>query len=297
MRPDDRHLSSEQHAEVERRALDLLHRADAWGRIPVPVGDLLAAAKLQVAPYSIFNPRAIAAYAKAQGEKAASLIKKAVGKIFGVLDTAEEIIHIDDTVTEGKQLFLKLHETGHHELPHQRKVFRFFEESEEELDPDVADLFEREANNFARFVMFNGDLFRERAADHQLSFGSVKKLQRLFKVSLYAALREYTRSHRLTCFALCCELPTFCPTNRFSCDVRRIEVSPSFEAQFGVPNVQVIAGGHRLAGLVPFGRRATRPTEFALTDKNGQSRQFVGEALDTTYNVLIFGCLQSDFQI
>lgn len=296
MRPDDRNLSPEQRAEVENRALKLLHRADAWERIPVPVEEILRAAKLQVAPYSVFHPRAIAAYAKAKGEQAAKLIKGALGKIFGILDTAEQVIHIDDTVTEGKQLFLKFHEAGHHELPHQRKIFRFFEESEEELDPDVADLFEREANNFARFIIFNGDVFRKRAADHQLSFGSVKKLQRSFKVSLYAALREYTRTHRLTCFALCCELPTFCPKNGFACVVRRIEVSPSFERQFGMPTVQVIAKGHRLAKLVPFGRRATRPTEFTLVDSNGLTREFIGEALDTTYNVLIFGCLLADFQ-
>jgi Zn-dependent peptidase ImmA (M78 family) len=296
VRPDDRNLSPEQRAEVESRALKLLHRADAWGHIPVPVEDILSAARLRVAPYSVFHPRAIAAYAKAQGEKAAKLIKQAASKIFGILDTAEEVIHIDDTVTEGKQIFLKFHETGHHELPHQRKIFRFFEESEDELDPGVADLFEREANNFARFIIFNGHLFRDRAAEHQLSFGSVKKLQRQFKVSLYAALREYTRTHRLCCFALCCEKPTFCPQSGFSCDVRRIEVSPLFESQFGVPTLEVIAGGHRLADLVPFGRRATRPTEFTLTDKNGQTREFIGEALDTTYHVLIFACLRADFQ-
>lgn len=296
MRPDDRDISREQRAEVESRALHLLHRADAWGRIPVPVEDLLDAARLRVASYSVFHPRAIAAYARAQGEKAAKLIKQAVGKIFGILDTAEEIIHIDDSVTEGKQIFLTFHETGHHELPHQRKLFRFFEESEKELDPAVADLFEREANNFARFIIFNGDVFRDRAADYQLSFGSVKKLQRAFKVSLYAALREYTRTHRLTCFALCCEPPTFSKGNGLTCEVRRIEVSPSFESQFGNPSLEFIAGAHPLAKLVPFGRRVTRPTEFVLKDKNGVAREFIGEALDTTYHVLIFACLSSDFQ-
>jgi hypothetical protein len=296
MRPDDRNLSNEQRAQVEQRALSLLHRADAWGRIPVPVEDILGAAKLRVAPFSIFDPLSIKEYAKAQGAKAASVIKRALGKIFGVLDASEEIIHIDDTVTGGKQLFLKLHETGHHELPHQRKIFRFFEESEKELDPNVADLFEREANNFASFIMFNGSTFQERAAQYELSFGSVKKLQRSFKVSLYASLREYTRTHRLTCFAVCCECPTFCQTRGYVCDVRRVEVSPSFGSRFELPPVQRITHDHPLRRLVPFGHKATRPTEFILKDRNGEEHTFIGEALDTTFNVLIFGCLRDDFK-
>jgi len=296
VRADDRNLSREQRALVEERALALLHRADAWGRIPVPVEDVLDAAKLKVAPHSIFDPSAIKEYAKSQGAKAASLIKKALGKIFGVLDAADEVIHIDDTVTPGKQMFLKLHETGHHELPHQRKIFRFFEESSKELDPDIADLFEREANNFASFVMFNGSTFQERAADHELSFNSVKRLQRSFKVSLYAALREYTRTHRRTCFAVCCECPKFCPDQGYACEVRRVEVSPSFEVRFELPVSNRISGKQALAPLVPFGRKATRPTEISLRDKNGEVHQFIGEALDTTFNILIFCCLSADFK-
>lgn len=290
MRPDDRSLSPEEREGVEARALKLLHKADAWGRIPAPIDDILAAAKLKVAPYSVFDPRAIAAYAAAQGVKAASLVKRAVGKIFGILDTAEEIIHIDDGVTEGRQTFLKLHETGHFELPHQKKLFRFFEDSEKELDPAIADLFEREANNFASFIMFNGETFRERAAQFDTSFSSVKKLQRAFKVSLYAALRQYARTHHLPCIAICCEIPTFCHVNGFICDVRRIEVSVAYESQFGMLTIDRITAGHPLGRLIPFGRKATRPTMFTVTDRDGNRHEFVGEALDTTFNVLVFAC-------
>lgn len=296
MRKDDRNLTPTERAIVERYALNLLHRADAWGRIPAPIDDLIAAAKLKIAPYSVFDPRSIAAYALAQGVQAATTIKRALGKIFGILDTAEEVIHIDDSVTAGRQVFLKLHETGHFEIPHQKKLFRFFEDSREELDPSIADLFEREANNFASFVMFNGNTFQGRAADHDVSFKSVKKLQREFKVSLYAALRQYTRTHQATCVALCCELPVFCFERGFTCEVRRVEISPSYELQFGSPRISEISGVHPLAGLVPFGRKATKPTGFTLIDKNGEGHEFIGEALDTTFNVLIFGCLLADFQ-
>ena len=296
MRPDDSSLSRSELERVEKAATALLHRADAWGVVPVPIDDLLSAAKLRVAPYSAFDPRAIAAYAIAQGKKAAQVVKQAIGKIFGVLDAHEEVIHIDDGVKPTRQLFLTLHETGHFELPHQRKLFRFFEDSEKELDPAVADLFEREANNFARFTMFNGDAFEKGAADLPLSFASVKKIHTKFKVSLYAGLREYARTHRHVCIALAIEEPVYCPKDGFRADVRRIETSLAFETQFGRPAMQAITRHDALGCLVPFGK-VTKPTTFRLTDLRGKHHEFVGEALNTTFNILIFACPTAMFKM
>ena len=274
---------------VEAAARSLLERSDAWGVVPVPIEDLLSTAKLKVATFSIFDPRAIAAYALAQGKRAATLVKKAIGKILGVLDAHEEVIHIDDTVSDSRQRFVTLHEAGHFQLPHQRKLFRFFEDSDTELDPSVADKFEREANNFARFALFNGNTFAERSADLPLAFSSVKKIHKTFKASLYAGLREYTRTHRHICIAMAIEKPTLCPINGFSAEIRRSETSLAFEEQFGLPKLSVITKRHPFWCLVPFGK-ATRPTLFTLPDLNGDQHEFVGEALDTTYNILLFAC-------
>lgn len=295
MRKDDCSLSHAERATVELAARTLLERSDAWGVVPVPIEELLAAAKLRVAPYSLFDPRAIAAYALAQGRKAASLVKRAVGKIFGILDASEAVIHIDDTVLESRQRFLKLHETGHFQLPHQRKLFRFFEDSEQELDPEIADKFEREANNFARYAIFNGSSYADRAADMPLSFYSVKKIHKTFKVSLYAGLREYARTHRHVCVAMAVEKPALCSVNGFSAAVRRIETSLAFEQQFGRPQAAQITKQHPFWPLIPFGK-ATKPTLFNLTDLNGAPHEFVGEALDTTFNILIFACPSALFK-
>ena len=295
MRRDDNSLSHAEREFVESRAKMLLERADAWGVVPVPIDDLLSAAKLKVAPTSLFDPRAIAAYAVAQGKKAASLVKQAIGKILGILDVHEEVIHIDDSVLETRQRFLKLHETGHFEIPHQRKIFRFFEDSNEELQPSIADKFEREANNFARYAIFNGRAYADRAADLPLAFSSVKKMQRGFKVSLYAGLREYARTHRHVCIAVAVEAPTLCPQNGWSAEIRRVETSLSFEQQFGRPQLPAITKTHPLWPLVPFGK-ATRPTVFKLTDLNGNQHEFIGEALNTTYNILIFACPMALFK-
>lgn len=295
MRRDDSSLSHEERALVEGRAKQLLERAGALGMVPVPIEDLLEAAKLKVAPYSVFDPRAIAAYAIEKGKKAATLVKRAIGKIFGVLDAHEEVIHIDDTVLESKQRFLKLHETGHFELPHQRQLFRFFEDSLEELDPSVADKFEREANNFARYALFNGDTYAEHAASHPVKFSTVKKLHKPFKVSLYAGLREYARTHRHVCIAMAIESPKHCPTNGFCSEIRRVETSLAFETQFGRPQSAVITKNSVFWPLVPFGK-VTKPTTFQLVDRNGEKHEFIGEALNTTFNILVFACPTALFQ-
>lgn len=295
MRKDDSSLSHAEREFVESRAKMLLQRADAWGVVPVPIDDLLSAANLKVAPTSIFDPRAIAAYAIAQGKKAANLVKQAIGKVLGILDAHEEVIHIDDTVLESRQRFLKLHETGHFELPHQRKIFRFFEDSQEELDPAIADKFEREANNFARYAIFNGNAYAERAADLPLAFSSVKKMQRGFKVSIYAGLREYARTHRHVCIAMAIEKPAVCPINGWSAEIRRVETSLAFQQQFGIPQQLAITKTHPFWPLVPFGK-ATKPTTVRLTDLNGDQHEFIGEALDTTYNILVFACPTAIFK-
>ena len=282
-------MSHAERAFVESRAKILLERADAWGVVPVPIDDLLTAAKLRVAPTSMFDPRAIAAYAVAQGKKAADVVKRALGKVLGILDAYEEVIHIDDSVLETRQRFLKLHEIGHFELPHQRKIFRFFEDSEEELNPSIVDKFEREANNFARYAIFNGNAYAERAADFPLAFSSVKKMKSVFNVSLYAGLREYARTHRHVCIAMAVEKPARCSQNGWSAEIRRVETSLEFERQFGRPQLSAITANHPFRRLVPFGK-ATKPTKVWLTDLNGEQHEFVGEALDTTYNILIFAC-------
>lgn len=297
MRPDDSSLSSSELLKVNSIATKLLHRSDAWGVVPLPLNDVLAAAKLKVAPYSVFDPRSIKAYIAAKGTQVAKTIKSAIGKIFGILDASEEIIHIDDSLTPGKQLFLTLHETGHFELPHQRKLFRFFEDSEQELEPSIADQFEREANNFARFVMFNGDAFKQRAADMPLAFASIKKLQSQFKTSLYASIREYARTHHQVCFVAALEPTDVRPVLGICAQVRRVEVSASYEQKFGRPQINLIMPGDPLWPLVPLGdRRVTRPTTFILTDLNGEQHEFIGEALNTTYNILLFACPKKAFK-
>lgn len=284
---DDSSLGPEELRVVQSAARRALDRAAGWGVHPTPISIILEAANLKVAPASAFDPRHIMEYLIGKAERAASVIKSALSKVFGILDADEHLIHIDHTVRESKQNFLKLHETGHHELPTHRQLFRIFQDCEKNLEPEIADLFEREANNFARYVLFQGDGYRDMAADHKFEIKTPIKLAPKFGASIYASCREYARTHHRTCAVYVLEPIVFCEKTGARAEVRRIEVSPSFRQQFGVPSDQAITLDHSLGRVLPIGKRMTRPTTISITDRNGEAHECVAEAFDTTFNVLI----------
>ncbi len=287
IKPDDSSLDPSELRAVEEKAKKLLDRASAWGTLPTPIEDILAAARLEVAPSSAFDPARILAFIKNKTAEAAHRVKSALSKVFGIYDGEDRVIHIDDTVTESKQRFLKLHETGHHELPTHQKVFRFFQDCEKTLAPETADLFEREANNFARFALFQGDTYARMAAECKLEIKTPIKLAAKFKASVYASAREYARTNPRACVVYVLQPIEFAQDSGAQAAVRRIEPSPSFVRQFGRPVESIITLDHTLGPVLPLNRKMTRPYSLSLTDLNGTAHECVAEAFDTTHNVLI----------
>ena len=158
IKPDDSSLTAEQYKTVHKSAIDLLNKSEAWGRLPTPINDLMTAAKLRLAPISAFDEGVIERYARQFGLAAKKLLKSAIDKVLGILDVHGNIVHIDGSVNKEKQNFLKLHETGHNELPHQRGLFRWIQDCKKTLEPGISELFEREANIFASIALFTWGL-------------------------------------------------------------------------------------------------------------------------------------------
>jgi Zn-dependent peptidase ImmA (M78 family) len=286
-KPDDSSLDPHDLRAIEQMAGKLLDRASAWDRFPTPIEDILAAAKLQVAPTSIFDPARIISFIKTRTADAAHRIKSAISKVFGLYDGDEQVIHIDDQVVESKQNFLKLHETGHHEIPQHRKLFRIFQDCEKTLAPETADLFEREANNFARFALFQGDTYAQHAADCAFEIKTPMKLAKKFGASVYASAREFARTNSRACVVYILEPIEYVAGSGARAAVRRIEPSSAFVNQFGRPTDTCITLDHVLGPLLPIGRKMTRPRSLSITDRNGERHECIAEAFDSTYNVLI----------
>jgi Zn-dependent peptidase ImmA (M78 family) len=290
VKPDDSSLDPSAQRAVEERARKILDRAAGWGRFPTPVEDIVKAAKLRVAPSSAFDARAVLAYVQSKAGGTARAIKSALSKVFGLYDAEEALIHIDDSVHEAKQNFLKLHETGHHEIPTHRKLFRLFQDCDKTLAPEIADRFEREANGFARFVLFQGDTYQKEAADCPLELKTPLRLARRFGASAYASVREFVRTHHKACIVYVLEPIELIPGSPARAQVRRIETSPTFRKQFPMPTDAVIDMSHALGKLLPIGRRMTRPTTLVAIDRNGVHHECVGEAFSTPHNVFLLVC-------
>lgn len=286
-KPDDSSLDLHDLKIIESRAAALLDKAEAWDRFPVPMDDLLTAANVKVAPHSVFDPLALLAYIKGKADTAVENIKSAVSKVFGIYDASDNVIHVDQTVAEPKQNFLMLHETGHHDIPTHKKVFRLFQDCEKTLAPEIADQFEREANNYARFTLFKGDTFMRHAADCSFTIKTPIKLAPHFGASLYASVREFARTNQRSCVVYALDRVKDGGTSGILATVRRIETSSKFREEFGQPFDTVISASHVLARIVPIGRKMTRPTPLSIQDRNGVSRKCIAEAFDTTHNILI----------
>ena len=287
VKPDDRNLTPDQLRAVEKRASGLLNRASGWNRYPTPVKDILEAAQVSVASVGVFDSTTIMEYISRKAGHTADKLKSAISKVFGIYDAEQELIHIDSTVSKSKQNFLKLHEVGHQQIPWHKKLFRIFQDCEKTLSPETADLFEREANNFARFVLFQGTNYGQIAADHALEIKTPMKLAKMFGASIYASCREFARTNHRPCLVYVLEPIKYCERSGTKADVRRIEASPSFKRQFGMPGDTVISLDHPIGSVLPVGRRMSRPMSIRIKDRNGDMHECVMEAFDTTFNVVI----------
>ena len=286
-RRDDSTLDPGDLRAVEKRAHALLDRADAWNRFPVPVEDILSTARVRIAPTNAFDPAAIMAYIQGKALDTGRRMKRAISKVFGLYDAEEAIIHVDSNVVEAKQTFLTLHETGHHDIPAHRKMFGLFQDCSLTLDPRIADQFEREANNFARFLLFKGPTFAKHAADCSFGIKTPINLAKKYGASIYAATREFARTNDRPCVVFVLDRLESIKGKGFGAPVRRIEASPTFGAQFGRITVDLITSDHFLWPALPIGRRMTRGVAVRITDVNGVYHECMAEAFDTTYNVLV----------
>src|SRR6266550_2278547 len=124
-------------------------------------------------------------------KKAGTALKKALGKILGVFDARARLVFIDRTLMAVKRTFVRLHETAHGFLRWQRDLYAVVEENEQTIAPEIADLFDREANAFATEVLFQLDSFSREANSEAFGILVPVRLSKKYGASIYAAVRRY----------------------------------------------------------------------------------------------------------
>lgn len=196
MKSDDSSLLPDQLNNIKSYAYKLLHKADALDQLPTPVDQLVKSANLYVNEDFVLttNYKNIFNFTSKM-EKVARPNIYGIKKLLGLLHVPSGEILIDHSQHENKKTFIKLHEAGHGFLPHQRRLYEIMEDGKLELDPDIEDLFEREANNFASEVLFQLGKYEKIASDYTISIKTPIVLSKKFGSSIYASMRRYVQTH------------------------------------------------------------------------------------------------------
>jgi hypothetical protein len=287
-RPDDSILDPHQMATVQRHAERLLRDAAALGRFPTPIDDLMTAAKLTVVDDEVLDEgffRQLMRKAKVGIET----VKSALSKVLGLFDADEMLVVLDQSVPRPRVPFVKLHEAGHGTLPHQSRVYKFIHDCEKTLDPDITELFEREANVFASEVLFQGDVFCDEAHDRQFGIRVPMDLAKKFGASNYSTFRRYVVTNPHACCVVVLEPLVLDGEGNFTATVRRIVASDSFHKIYDCESLfSAITPSHALGAALPSrGKRMAFRRELVLTDRNQDERLCIGESFDTKHQVLV----------
>lgn len=265
--------------EISKQVDRLLRAADAYGRFPTPVEDIVAAAQLGHADDYVLDESLISkapAYLR-------DLLRSAKEKIQGLVDRRERVIHISPKIEhEGKRRFITLHETTHHILPHQQEML--FADDNETLSATTNRLFEREANQGAAELLFQRTQFTKDAADSEISIAAIWALTNRYGSSFHSAVRRYAETHPDAVAALVLER-TPCSSDPPAWVRHECMTTKTWIDRFGPARWP-----RRMStSLYPFLAAITTPTlnHAPLTDINGKQVDVRVEAYQTPYKTFV----------
>ena len=222
-------------------------------------------------------------------KKAGGALRSALSKVMGIFDAKAGEIFIDRTLHLVKQTFIRLHESAHAYLPWHRPMYSVVEDCAHSIDPDVAELFDREANVFASEVLFQIDSFITEANDHPIGIFVPVKLSKKYGASIYSSVRQYVTKNHRTCAVLVLEPPELIPNDGFRAALRRPVYSETFNQQFSDTTwPDYFTPDDKIGEMVPVGsRRASGKRLLELVDNNGDRHECLAEAFTQTYQVFI----------
>lgn len=294
MKPNDPVLSYAQIKEIQTRADRLLRDADSYNVFPTPVTQIMKIAKVELDEENSLDSNMIQRLYR----KATDTIKRALDKVLGIFDVRANAIYYDHSVHKAKKPFLLLHETGHAYLDWQKATYSFLEDGKGNLEPEVSEAFECEANVFASEVLFQVNTFTTLADDMPLALATPMSLAKKFGASIYSAVRRFASTTSRCCVVLVLEPPIL--NNGVAVfALRRVLPSKSFLEKYG--EVAWQSEFSRLNfpsnALPHIGRnvqKVVKPTKINITI-GGETESFTAEAFNSTQNIFLL--LYPKFQI
>jgi transcriptional regulator with XRE-family HTH domain len=214
-------LPADSMAEIRGNTEALLREADAVGRFPTQLADLSAVAGLVAADEISLTPHE----RKLLERKFGPVVHRVWNRLQGLVDLRSNEVWVKPDLAEVKRRFVHAHEIGHTILPWQRETFAYLDDRST-LDPDIATLFEREANQAAIELLSQGHRLVQEVDDSRPSFFVIDGVAAKYGVSFVAAARRVAEcSRRRIGLIICYRGDGFRGPPHFYC-------SPSFEQRF-----------------------------------------------------------------
>jgi len=182
--PSDIRLDDEAIAEIRRYALAVLREADGLGRRPTPLEDIRDAARLVLTGELTLDARDRARLRERFG-KWVSLAWK---RLQGTFDFRTSEIWVAPDLHEMKRRFVVSHEIGHAILPAHKQTFAYVDDFTR-LPPFARDLFEREANQAAAEILFQGGQATDEFDSSRPSLDEICRVASNFGTSIVSAAR------------------------------------------------------------------------------------------------------------
>jgi len=263
--------------DIEKISYEILKGSKSFDVFPTPIDKIVSYAELTVNK-GIDLSKIHQSYLS----KTTDALKRALGKIQGVLDVREKVIYLDLSVHSSKQKFVKLHEVGHKVFPWQQKIYDVLEDDENNLDANTKEEFEKEANYFASATLFQQDRFISTMDKLGLDIDSAMHLSNFFGASKHATLRRYVEYSKKRCALIVLKDCT-----RSGAKLRDLFQSQSFTKTFGevfIPSE--IDSAHPFVQDYCCNRKLKKDGLISLPTKNG-SIDFSYHFFNNTYNVFV----------
>lgn len=264
---------------VTEQARLLLLNAGVGDRLPTPVSEIVAFAELVIS-----QDITLSELPKSFFGRSMEHLFSALQKAKGLIDLRDNVIYLDSLKAPKQRAFVKLHEVGHKLLPWQRDAYLYLDDNST-LDPDVKELFEREANHFASEVLFQGERFSREARDLPISAKSAIHLSKRYGASIHAAMRRFVRTDRRSCALLVIQREPDAETGRTLLRIRSAEESARFtRTTGGVEWPEYLSQECPVAPLIYSGRKLVEDGRWDVVVASGRKVECAFHYFDNSWN-------------
>ncbi len=287
-RPDDCSLTPGQSAKIRKEAERALRAAGALGVLPTPIDRIMSAARVEEVDEDLLAPGLLARIRSA-AQRTGGLLRSAISKVMGLFHATAGLVYLDQSLIEVKKRFIRLHESAHGFLPWQRPLYAVVEDCDKSLDPEAADLFDREANVFASEVLFQLDSFKDMAEGRPFEIWTPVRLAKEFNASIYSSIRQYVSKNHRACAVVVLDMPQIVEGDGFRANHRRTIGSASFTETFGSELWRsYYTPADDIGRLIPQGKmRSSGKRTLILPDRNGVRHECIAESFTQRHQVFV----------